>query len=58
MNTKRGIQVKDQWIEYEIIRSHDTLGPVKITRAVTVPASAEFVITGSCSVKPDDEGHF
>ena len=56
VNTKRGIQVKDQWIECEIIRSHDTLGPVKIARAVTVPASSEFVITGSCSVKPDDEG--
>ena len=29
---------------------------MKIARAVTVPASSEFVISGSCSVKPDDEG--
>lgn len=55
VNTKRGIQVKDQWVECEIIRSHDTLGPVKVARAVTVPASSEFVMTGSCSVNPDVE---
>ena len=55
MNTKRGIQVKDQWTECEIVRSHDALGPVKVARAMTVPASSDFVFTGSCSVKSDDE---
>ena len=55
VNTKRGIQVKDQWVECEIIRSHDTQGPVKVARAVTVPAASEFIMTGSCSVKPNDD---
>ena len=38
VNTKRGLQVRDQWVECEIIRSHDTAGPVKIARAITIPA--------------------
>ena len=50
VNTKRGIQVNDQWVECEIIRSRDTQGSVKVTRAVTVPAASEFIMTGSCSV--------
>ena len=54
VNTKRGIQVRDQWVECEIIRSHDTAGPVKIARAITVPALSEFVMTGNCSVKQDE----
>ena len=55
VNTKRGIQVKDQWVECEITRSHDTVGPVKIARAVTVPALSEFIMTANCSVKPNDD---
>ena len=55
VNTKRGIQVKDQWVECEIIRSHDAVGPVKIARAVTVPALSEFIMTANCSVKPNDD---
>ena len=55
VNNKRGIQVKDQWVECEIIRSHDTQGPVKVARVVTVPAASEFIMTGSCSVKPNDD---
>ena len=54
VNTKRGIQVRDQWVECEIIRSHDTAGPVRIARAITVPALSEFVMTGNCSVKQDE----
>ena len=55
VNTKRGIQVKDQWVECEIIRSHDTQGPMKVACAVTVPAASEFIMTGICSVKPNDD---
>ena len=51
VNTKRGIQIKDQWVECEITRSHDAVGPVKIARAVTVPALSEFIMTANCSVK-------
>ena len=55
VNTKRGIQVKDQWVESEITRSHDTVGPEKIARAVTAPALSEFIMTANCSVKPNDD---
>ena len=55
VNTKRGIQVKDQWVECEITRSHDAVGPVKIARAVTVPALSEFIMTANCRVKPNDD---
>ena len=56
VNTKRGIQVKDQWVECEITRSHDSVGPVKVARAVTVPAYSEFVMTGLCNSLPAEEG--
>lgn len=56
VNTKRGIQVKDQWVECEITRSHDSVGSVKVARAVTVPAYSEFMMTGTCSTVPDGEG--
>ena len=55
VNTKRGIQVRDQWVECEIARSHDTVGPVIIARAVTVPAMSEFVMTASCDMKQNHE---
>ena len=55
VNTKRGIQVKDQWVECEITRSHDSIGPVKVARAVTVPAYSEFVMTGLCNSLPAEE---
>ena len=55
VNTKRGIQVKDQWIECEVIRCHDSAGQVKVARAVTVPASSEFVMTGRCDSLSSEE---
>ena len=55
VNTKRGIQVKDQWVECEITQSHDSVGPVKVARAVTVPAYSEFVMTGLCNSLPAEE---
>ena len=55
VNTKRGIQVKDQWVECEIIRSHDNVGPVRIARAVTVPALSEFVMSASCDRNQDQQ---
>ena len=55
VNTKRGIQVKDQWVECEITRSHDSVGPVKVARAVTIPAYSEFVMTGLCNSLPAEE---
>ena len=55
VNTKRGIQVRDQWVECEIVRSHDAVGPVIIARAVTVPAMSEFVMTVSCDMKQNHE---
>ena len=55
VNTKRGIHVRDQWVECQIVRSHDTVGPVIIARAVTVPAMSEFVMTASCDMKRNHE---
>ena len=56
VNTRRGIQVRDTWVECEVIRSHDAAGQVKVARAVTVPASSEFIMTGQCvSMPPDDQ---
>ena len=55
VNTKRGIQVKDHWVECEITRSHDSVGPVKVARAVTIPAYSGFVMTGLCNFLPAEE---
>ena len=55
VNTRRGIQVKDTWVECEVIRSHDATGQVKVARAVTVPAISEFIMTGQCVSMPLDD---
>ena len=57
VNTKRGIKVREQLVECEVIRSHDTAGQVKVSRAVTVPAASEFIMTGQCDTLPVDEEH-
>lgn len=55
VSTKRGIQIKDTWADCEVIRSHDSTGRVKVSRAVTVPAYSEFIMTGQCNSIVDDE---
>ena len=49
VNTKRGIQIEDKWIDCEVIRSHDSTAQVKVSRAVTVPANSEFIMRGQCN---------
>ena len=49
VNTKRGIQIEDKWIDCEVIRSHDSTAQVKVARAVTIPANSEFVMRGHCN---------
>ena len=49
VNTKRGIQVEDKWIDCEVISSHDSTAQMKVARAVTVPAKSEFIMRGHCN---------
>ena len=49
VNTKRGIQIEDKWIDCEVIRSHDSTAQVKVSRAVTVPANSEFIMRCQCN---------
>ena len=49
VNTKRGIQIEDKWIDCEVIRSHDSTAQVKVARAVTIPANSKFVMRGHCN---------
>lgn len=55
VTTKRGIQIKDTWVDCEVIRIHENTGQVKVSRAVTVPASSEFIMTGICDTERESE---
>ena len=60
VSTKRGIQIKDSWVDCEVIRVQENSGKVKISRAVTVPASSEFIMSGVCYTeeKYEDQTYF
>ena len=55
LNTKRGLQVGEEWVECEVIRSHDSTAEVKVARAVTKPAQSEFIMRGRCNSVLEDE---
>lgn len=46
INSKRGLQLRGQWIECETSRSIDGVARVRVDEPVTIPANSEVVITG------------
>ena len=55
VSTKRRIQIQDSWVDCEVIRVQENSGKVKVSRAVTVPASSEFIISGVCYTEENYE---
>ena len=55
VSTKRGIQMKNTWVDFEVIRVQENSGKVKVSRAVTVPASSEFITSGVCDMEENYE---
>ena len=49
LNTKRRLQLGEEWVECEVICSHDSTAEVKVARAVTIPAQSELIMTGRCN---------
>ncbi|CAG2251419.1 unnamed protein product [Mytilus edulis] len=63
INTKRGLEIKGQWINCDVTRRSDKVARVVLKEAVTIPANSEVILPGLsinseildsryCSVEP------
>ncbi|CAC5382088.1 unnamed protein product [Mytilus coruscus] len=63
INTKRGLEIKGQWINCDVTRRSDKIARVVLKEAVTIPANSEVILPGLsinseildsryCSVEP------
>lgn len=55
INTKKGIQIDDLWIDCEVTRTKVKPSPVAVYRAVTIPAYSEFIMQGVCNEITEEE---
>lgn len=49
VNTKKGICISETWIPCDVIRSVEQSAKVKVSRAVTIPANSEYILSGHCN---------
>ena len=63
INTRRGLEVKGQWINCDVIRKEDKVARVILKETVTIPANSEVILPGRsvnsecldtrfCSIEP------
>ncbi|CAC5399295.1 unnamed protein product [Mytilus coruscus] len=48
INTKRGIEIKGQWINCDVTRRSDKVARVVLKEAVTIPSISEVILPGLC----------
>ena len=46
INTKRGLEIKGQWINCDVTRRSDKVARVVLKEAVTIPANSEVILPG------------